>query len=437
MKRKLFFRVTIGMALALGLVLLGCSSGDDGGGGGGGPVLINIAAIAGVTPPVTGATPVAAITPTAQYTGTVTWSPPDAAFVVSKPYTAIITLTPVDGYTFSGIPANFFTVAGAATVSNSANSNVITAFFPTAASDAAISIAAIAGVTAPVTGAAPVTTITATDQYTGTVSWDPAPPANAFAANIPYTATITLAAKPGYTLTGVVANFFTVAGATATNSADSGVVRAVFPATAGVKGTLVVYNDSDKVISLTVTKGAAATSIVSGQTIQAYASFTKSLLDIGNDYTITAHTETVANDGTENAVSIGESTTEYVYTYAGAQGNIQKPRTGLPAANGNECTLIIKNTMETSTIIKVAIQRGNEVADSTVKYKPIPAGSSSDPWQKLQMQTDYKITLYIRNAAGVLSEISKTINILATNASIAYDEAAVTSPDDTVGITAP
>jgi hypothetical protein len=47
-----------------------------------------------------------------------------------------------------------------------------------------------------------------------------------------YTATITLTAKSGYTLTGVEANFFTVAGAdTVTNAADSGVVTAVFPAT--------------------------------------------------------------------------------------------------------------------------------------------------------------------------------------------------------------
>ena len=36
----------------------------------------------------------------------------------------------------------------------------------------------------------------------------------------------------GYTLTGVTENQFTVAGATATNSADAGVVTALFPATA-------------------------------------------------------------------------------------------------------------------------------------------------------------------------------------------------------------
>ena len=42
---------------------------------------------------------------------------------------------------------------------------------------------------------------------------------------------MTLTAAANYTLTGVSANFFTVSGATATNSANSGVVTAVFPAT--------------------------------------------------------------------------------------------------------------------------------------------------------------------------------------------------------------
>jgi formylglycine-generating enzyme required for sulfatase activity len=95
--------------------------------------------------------------------------------------------------------------------------------------DAVVNIAAIAGVTAPVTGAAPVTAITETAQYTGSIVWNGAPAE--FAAFTAYTATITLTAKSGYTLQGVGANFFTVAGATATNQANSGVITAVFPAT--------------------------------------------------------------------------------------------------------------------------------------------------------------------------------------------------------------
>jgi len=90
-------------------------------------------------------------------------------------------------------------------------------------------IPAIPGVTLPVTGAVPVTTITATAEYTGTVSWSPAH--NPFLGSQVYTATITLTAEDGFTLTGVTENSFTVEGATATNPANSGVVTALFPAT--------------------------------------------------------------------------------------------------------------------------------------------------------------------------------------------------------------
>ena len=93
-----------------------------------------------------------------------------------------------------------------------------------------VSIAAIAGVTAPVTGATPVSTTTAGNGHTGTVSWSNSP--TIFAPDTTYTATITLTVAAGYTLTGVSSNFFTVAGATTvTHDANSGVVIAVFPAT--------------------------------------------------------------------------------------------------------------------------------------------------------------------------------------------------------------
>jgi len=89
-----------------------------------------------------------------------------------------------------------------------------------------IDIAAIAGI-APKAGAVPATTIAETAQYTGTVSWSPNN--NPFIFDTVYTATITLTAKTGFTLQGVPANFFTVAGTTAvSNAANSGVITAVF-----------------------------------------------------------------------------------------------------------------------------------------------------------------------------------------------------------------
>ena len=90
-----------------------------------------------------------------------------------------------------------------------------------------VNIPAIQGVPAPVVGAMPVRTITATNQYTGTVTWSPNHAV--FRPGTQYTATITLNAEAGYTFHGVAANFFTAAGATVRNAANSGVITAIFP----------------------------------------------------------------------------------------------------------------------------------------------------------------------------------------------------------------
>jgi len=116
----------------------------------------------------------------------------------------------------------------------------------------AINIAAIPGVTAPATGATPVTAITETAQYTGTVAWSPAVAAGGtFAASTTYTATITLTAKTGFTLQGVAANFFTVAGSSSrSNSANSGVVTAAFPATNPQAGIVFYWVDANDEITV-------------------------------------------------------------------------------------------------------------------------------------------------------------------------------------------
>lgn len=93
-------------------------------------VTVTEPAIGGVTAPVVGETPVTAITEGKQFTGTVTWSPEVSTFAASTVYTAAITLTPKAGYKLDGVAANFFTVAGATSVSNGANSGVVTAVFP-------------------------------------------------------------------------------------------------------------------------------------------------------------------------------------------------------------------------------------------------------------------------------------------------------------------
>ena len=220
------------------------------------PAVISIAAITGVTVPATGATPTATIADTTEYTATISWSPSDATFKGETVYTATITITPKAGYTLTGVPENFFTLAGA-TATNAAGSGVVTAVFPETA-PAVISIAAITGVTVPATGAAPTATIADTTEYTATISWSPSDAT--FKGETVYTATITITPRTGYTLTGVPENFFTVAGATATNAADSGIVTAVFPETVPTTYT-VKFNVNDGSTVATISNVASGSAI--------------------------------------------------------------------------------------------------------------------------------------------------------------------------------
>lgn len=194
--------------------------------------------ITGVTAPVTGEKPVTAITETEQYTGSVVWSPAIAegeSFADDTKYTAVITLIPKKGYTVSGVPKDYFEVEGAESTENRINSGIITARF--AKTDAAVNSKNIKGVTAPATGEKPVTSITETEQYTGSVVWSPAiASGGSFAANTEYTATITLALKKGYTLTGVTKDYFEVEGAARTaNAENSGIITAHFAGTDAIR----------------------------------------------------------------------------------------------------------------------------------------------------------------------------------------------------------
>jgi len=228
---------------------------------------VSITAIGGVTPPSMGATPVTTVTETAQFTGTVTWAPlVSGTFAGLTAYTATITLTARAGYTLDGVAANAFTVVGASSVSNAADSGVVTAVFPQTGDTVSlpVTILAIPGVPAPVRGQPPTLTVD-TEQYTGTVSWEPFV-AGTFTSGRQYTATITLTAKEGFTFYGVAANAFTVAGASSvSNAVDSGVVTAEFPQTQLVSGTQTgiahgwaiihpLYGEPDKEpVSVTVT----------------------------------------------------------------------------------------------------------------------------------------------------------------------------------------
>jgi formylglycine-generating enzyme required for sulfatase activity len=185
-------------------------------------------AIPGVTAPTVGATPVTATINTDQYSATISWSPNHTVFANSTIYTATLNISPKGDYSLSGLAANSFTVAGAS-VSHGANSGTVVASFPSTPATT-ISLLAIPGIAAPATGATPTTNTIDTAQYTATISWNPNHAV--FVNSTVYTANLNLTAKTGYTLNGVAANSFTIAGATVSHAAGSGSISAAFPATA-------------------------------------------------------------------------------------------------------------------------------------------------------------------------------------------------------------
>ena len=289
---------------------------------------IDIRAIAGLTAPVAGATPVDSVTATAEYTGTVTWSPTASpTFAHGMTYTATITLAPKSGFTLTGITADTFTVAGATSVHNSVDSGVITAIFP-ATSLTTVGNFAIAGVTAPVAGATPVSTITETPEYTGTVTWSPAA-SPTFSYSQVYTATITLAAKSGYTFDGVAADTFTVTGATTVhNLVNAGVVTATFPATgnpspvtdttindivpvAGLAPVVSINNSQyTGLISWTSSGGSVGTyfdtATVYTAVIHLTATSGNTFVSVGHDFTIGGATSSTTTYGTDTATVTAE-----------------------------------------------------------------------------------------------------------------------------------
>ena len=129
--------------------------------------------------------------------------------------------------------------------------------------DSVIDISAISGVTVPVAGETPVSSIADTAEYTATISWSPA--TSVFASDTVYTATITITPKDGYTLNGVGGNFFSVPGAATTNPAESGVVTAVFPRTEITIASLAA--DINAVPGLTATVNGSTVTVTGTATV--------------------------------------------------------------------------------------------------------------------------------------------------------------------------
>jgi len=193
--------------------------------------VVNSAIIHGITPPVAGKKPVPSVD-TPQYYGSITWNPDISegeTFAEGISYTAEISLNAKSGYTMLGVAANFFKVEGVISVSNAADSGVVTAVFPrTAEHRDIVTINNIPGLTPPLAGAVPVRSIE-TAQYTGSVTWSPY--VNETFAALPYTASIALNAKAGFSLEGITNEFFfTAEGASRVSyNAHTGILTVEFP----------------------------------------------------------------------------------------------------------------------------------------------------------------------------------------------------------------
>jgi uncharacterized repeat protein (TIGR02543 family) len=249
--------------IALLAAVTACPQPDDGSKSGDNPTAISIAAIPGVTAPATGETPVTAISPTAQYTGTVSWkagqTPHTGAFVAATAYTATIILTAKEGYTLDGVTANFFTVAGANPVTNSANSGVVTAVFPqTGAADDTTPPANVTRLSA-IAGNAQVTlnwTNPADADFAKVeITWTPA------GGNQPVTVDQPAATATVTGLTNGAAYTFTVKSVDSSGNQSAGATASARPSATQAASYTVTFNSNggSTVAAQTVTSGGKAT----------------------------------------------------------------------------------------------------------------------------------------------------------------------------------
>jgi len=177
--------------------------------------------ITGVTSPVAGAAPSLSIDNGTHFTAEIVWwllppvidyrpAPPD--FDADTVYAAVIKLTANPGYIFSGLNSGAliagFTVNGIAPeLENYAGFSdrvgiELSITFPATGEFPVIPPGPVTGVTSPVLGAAPSRAIDSGTNYTAyLLGWSPEP--TSFGANTVYTATIQLAANPGYGFSGL------------------------------------------------------------------------------------------------------------------------------------------------------------------------------------------------------------------------------------------
>jgi hypothetical protein len=202
--------------------------------------------------PATGSPIPGAIAEQARFTGTITWKDSydegdtfldnaGTLFYPNAVYRAALRLTAKPGYTFRGTLENSFThqKGAAANPEGTGSSLTVTIRFPKTPKVGDVLVSATdltALVSIPFRGGTPQTAVDQTE-YSGTISWTSeageALEGN-FAAGTVYRATLALAPKKGYTLSGLLGESFTYTGAqSVTFNVTAGTVVIIFGATAG------------------------------------------------------------------------------------------------------------------------------------------------------------------------------------------------------------
>ncbi|MFP3090217.1 hypothetical protein LQZ21_07805 [Treponema sp. TIM-1] len=295
-----------------------------------------------------------------QYMGTITWSPADGNFQAGTIYTAKLALIALSGHTFTGIAADAFLHRGAdkrvtPNPTNAADSGTVTIVFPATTTTKAVSVTDLDlsnKVPKPVTGGTPALVLAAS-QYTGTISWNP--PDSIFQVSTTYTATITLAAAPGYTFTGVGANTFIHSGkdgsaaSSLVNAADSGTVMILFPATTTTTAVPVTDLDLTNMIAAPV-RGSTPVLYLSGPQYTGVVNWTSGpssttpLADIFDGDT--AYTATVTLTAVSGYTFTGVGADTFIHT--GKDGALT-PNPSNPADSG-KVTIVFPATAEVSAL---------------------------------------------------------------------------------------
>lgn len=179
----------------------------------------------------------------------------DGDYVVAK-YTATADIDVPVKFTFSAVKVVFGVAGGATTVT------------PTGKLEAMVDVAITGGlavaITAPVKGKAPQSSITETEQYTGSITWNPTVTGGKFAANTAYTANVTLTAKEGYQFAeGVNPSVAgaTISGKSVTDGGKTLTFKAAFDKTADktLKGINIIINPALELAVPTAKPDATAT----------------------------------------------------------------------------------------------------------------------------------------------------------------------------------